>query len=92
MKNRDGLKRQKHGSYVLKHKSKSVKSGDCEGCGKNPKGSKVIYRYNTEDMIAVREHIEDHLTRYSSHKSITPNWCDKCQALIDYKVIIDYKK
>ena len=91
-KYKDSLKRKTDGSYILAHKSKSAKEGDCSTCEQNPKASKLIYRYNTKDMILVREHIEDHLTQYSSHKSITPNWCSECQALIDYKIVINTKK
>ena len=90
-KYKDTLKRKKDGSYVLGYKSKSSTDG-CIDCDQNPKASKLFYRYNTEDVKSVRSHMEEHLTKYISHKSITPNWCTDCQALIDYKIVINTKK
>ena len=46
----------------------------------------LLYEYNTDDMLMVREFMEDHLTTYSNHKSISPIWCSECKALIEYKV------
>ena len=44
---KDDLKRKKDGSYILKHKSKEGKVGDCIECGENPKARDLLYRYNT---------------------------------------------
>ena len=35
-------------------------------------------------MILVREYMEEHLTSYHKHESITPNWCSKCKSLMGY--------
>ena len=43
-------------------------------------------------MNLVREYIEQHLTEYKKHKSVTPNWCETCKALIDYNVEVDIDK
>ena len=51
---KDDLKRKKDGSYILKHKTKEGKVGDCIECGQNPKARDLLYRYNSEDMILVR--------------------------------------
>ena len=90
---KDGLNRKKDGSYILSHKSKEAKEGDCIECGENPKTRMLLFKYNTEDLILVRAHMEEHLRTYSRHKSIKPIWCKKCQSLIEYKSIIgDSKK
>ena len=88
----DDLERKKDGSYILKHKSKEGKVGDCIGCGQNPRSRDLLYRYKTEDMILVRNHMDDHLRYFTRHESIKPAWCKKCQALIEYKIKIKYEK
>jgi hypothetical protein len=47
-----------------------------------------MYRYNSDDMILVRNHIEDHLTMHPKHKSVTPDWCSTCETLKQYIVHI----
>ena len=89
---KDDLVRKKDGSYILRHKTKKGKEGDCIECGQNPRMRMLLFRYKTEDMRLVRAHIEDHLRTHFDHKSVTPIWCKKCQALLEYKVHIDYKK
>ena len=89
---KDGLAKRKDGSYVLKHKTKKSKKGDCVECGLNPETRMLLFRYNTEDMLLVRGHIENHLLLYFTHDSITPIWCEKCQALQEYICKIDFKK
>ena len=89
---KDDLVKRKDGSYILKHKTKKSKKGDCVECGDNPETRMMLFRYNTEDMLLVRSHIEDHLRINFTHESITPVWCEKCQALQEYIVKIDYKK
>ena len=37
MGHKDNLVRKKDGSYVLKHKTKKYKEGDCTECGQNKK-------------------------------------------------------
>ena len=88
----DDLKRNKDGSYILKYKSKEGKVGDCIRCGHNPKSRDLLYRYNTEDMLLVRNHIDDHLRSFSTHESIRPIWCKECQTLIEYKIKVKYEK
>ena len=51
-----------------------------------------MYRYRTEDMLLVREYMEEHLRMNHRHKSIKPIWCKKCQSLLRYTVILDTKK
>ena len=89
---KDDLKRKRDGSYILKHKTKEGKVGDCIECGQNPKARDLLYRYNTEDMILVRNHLDDHLRSFSTHESIKPVWCGKCQALIEYRIKVKYEK
>jgi len=43
-------------------------------------------------MVLVKNHIEQHLQDYTNHKSVTPRWCKKCNALIDYSVEVDINK
>ena len=88
---KDDLKRKRDGSYILKHKTKEGKEGDCIECGQNPKARDLLYRYNTEDMILVRNHLEDHLRSFPKHESIKPFWCKKCQTLIKYMIKINYE-
>ena len=88
----DDLKRRKDGSYILKHKSKEGKEGDCVECEQNPKSKDLLYKYNTEDMLLVRSHIDTHLRSYSKHESIKPLWCVECQALIEYRIKVKYEK
>ena len=88
----DDLVRKEDGSYILKHKTKKSKDGDCIECGQNPKSRDLLYRYKTEDMILVRKHITEHLRMHSSHNTMKPMWCKKCQALIEYKIKVKYEK
>ena len=84
---KDNLVRQKDGSYAIKSKTKeNKKEGACIECGENSIVRDLLYRYNSEDVILVREYIEDHLTSYSKQESITPEWCEKCKALKGYKI------
>ena len=84
---KDNLVRQKDGSYLLKSKTKKVKKkGTCVECGENGSVRDLMYRYNSDDMILVRNHIEDHLTMHPKHKSVTPDWCGTCKSLKRYVV------
>ena len=88
------LTRRKDGSYVLKHKTKKAKQGDCFECGQNEKTRPLglLYRFKTDDMFMVQEHIVQYLTDYSKVKSVTPIWCDDCKALIEYSVELNNEK
>tara|TARA_R100000030_G_scaffold18911_1_gene13157 strand:+ start:709 stop:996 length:288 start_codon:yes stop_codon:yes gene_type:complete len=82
---RDNLVKQKDGSYILKSKTKEVKKkGICIECGENTATRDLLYQYNAEDMILVREYMENHLITYSNCKTITPKWCNKCKSLKGY--------
>ena len=84
---KDKLVKQKDGSYILKSKSKKVKKkGKCVECGENGSTRDLMYQYNAEDMILVRNHIEDHLIMHPKHKSVTPTWCETCKSLKNYLV------
>ncbi len=91
---KDDLVKKNDGTYVLMHKTKEAKDGDCIECGENTKTRPGggLYKYKTNDMVLVREHMEEHLRMHSRHKSIKPIWCKKCKALIKYTVILDTKK
>ena len=89
---KDGLKKHKDGTYILSHKSKEAKEGDCIEGGQNPKSRTLMFKYNTEDFKLVREYVHDHLTTYSNSKSMKPIWCKKCQSLIEYKVTLKDNK
>ena len=85
----DKLIRQKDGSYILKSKSKKAnKEGVCVECGENPSVRDLLYQYNAEDMIMVRNYIEDHLIMHPKHKTMTPEWCDTCKSLKKYLIRI----
>ena len=88
----DDLVRKEDGSYILKHKTKKSKDGDCIECGENTKSRDLLFRYKTEDLQLVRDHIEDHLRMHSTHNTMKPVWCGKCQALIEYKIKIKHEK
>tara|TARA_B100000029_G_scaffold409377_1_gene410918 strand:+ start:202 stop:489 length:288 start_codon:yes stop_codon:yes gene_type:complete len=82
---KDNLVKQKDGSYLLKSKTKKAKKkGTCIECGENSATRNLLYQYNAEDMILVREYMEDHLIMYSNCETITPKWCSKCKSLINY--------
>ena len=82
---KDKLIKQKNGSYVLKSKDKKVKKkGICVECGENGLDRELLYQYNAEDMILVRNYIEDHLIMHPKHKSMTPEWCGTCKSLKQY--------
>ena len=91
---KSNLTRRKDGSYVLKHKTKKGKKGDCVECGQNEKNRPLglLYRHVANDMTLVQNHIEQHLQDYTNHKSVTPRWCGTCKALIDYSVEVDTSK
>ena len=90
----DDLVKKRDGSYVLKHKTKEHKEGDCLECGENKKNRPLggLYRYNKDDMLLVRNHIEEHLMFYSNTRSMTPIWCDTCQALKKYSCVMNDKR
>jgi|TARA_R110000823_G_scaffold271302_1_gene390712 hypothetical protein len=86
---KDNLVRQRDGSYLLKSKTKKAKTeGMCIECGENPLVRDLLFQYKAEDMILVRNHIEEHLTMHPKHKSVTPEWCGSCKALKKYLVRI----
>ena len=91
---KSNLTRRKDGSYVLKHKTKKGKKGDCVECRQNEKNRPLglLYRHVADDMVLVKNHIEQHLQDHTNHKSVTPRWCKKCNALIDYSVEVDINK
>ena len=86
----DNLTKDKNGGYVLKSKTKKTQKGVCLYCGQDSTTRDLLYEYNTDDMLMVREYMEEHLTTYSNHKSIIPIWCEECKALIEYSVEIRY--
>ena len=85
---KSNVKRKKDGSYILKSKSKDGKKGTCLECGENSKTRDLLFRYKQDDYMLVKNHIEDHLTSFPKHESITPIWCTKCHSLIEYKIRI----
>jgi hypothetical protein len=89
---KDNLVREKDGSYLLKSKTKKVKKkGLCLECGENSKARELMFQYNAEDMIHVRNYIENHLTIHPKHKSVTPDWCGTCKTLKKYIVKVGYE-
>ena len=94
MKTNKNLVRNKDGSYILKHKTKKAKKGDCVKCGQNEKSRPggLMYRYIADDMISVQDYIERQLMEYNSTKSIKPIWCGDCKAFIEYIVELDNEK
>jgi len=89
---KDKLHKSNNGRYSLKSKTKKAKKGVCLTCGEDALTRDLLYQYSTEDMISVREHMEDHLITYSNHETITPIWCEECKALIEYKVTLNNEK
>ena len=91
---KDNLVRKRDGTYVLKHKTKKHKEGDCLECGENPKDRPLggLYQYKKDDMLLVRKHIEEHLTFYSNTKSIKPIWCTTCKSLKQYLCVLHDKR
>ena len=89
---KDNLVKQKDGSYLLKSKTKKVrKKGLCLECGENAEARDLMFQYNTEDMIRVRNHIENHLIMHPKHKSVKPDWCGTCKSLKKYVVKVGYE-
>ena len=89
---KDNLVRQKDGSYLLKSKTKKVKKkGLCVECGENSEARDLMFQYNAEDMIRVRNHIENHLIMHPKHKSVKPDWCSTCKSLKKYVVKVGYE-
>jgi len=87
---KDNLIKRKNGSYSLKSKSKKVqKKGTCIECGQNGSTRDLMYEYDSEDVINVREYMEDHLVTYSNHQTMTPVWCPECKALTEYRVSLN---
>jgi|LWDU01.1.fsa_nt_gi hypothetical protein len=91
MTSTDNLVMGDDGHYILKHKTQKGKDGDCVVCGQNPKSRELTYKSNEIDMRLVTHNIENHLSRYSNHESMCPNWCGECGALIDYKIKLKTK-
>ena len=71
-----------------------AKKGDCKECGQNENNRPLglIYRYKSDDMVLVQDHIQRYLTDYNRVKSVTPIWCDDCKALIEYSVELNNEK
>ena len=89
---KDNLVRQKDGSYLLKSKTKKAKTqGTCVECGENSEARDLMFQYNAEDMIRVRNHIENHLIMHPKHKSVKPDWCSSCKSLKKYVVKVGYE-
>ena len=89
---KDKLIRQKDGSYVLKSKDKKIKKkGICVECGENGLDRELLYQYNAEDVVLVRNYIEDHLVKYPNHQKIKPDWCGTCNSLKGYKIRLNEK-
>ena len=90
----DNLVKKRDGSFVLKHKTKKHKEGDCTECGENPKDRALggLYQYKKDDMLLVRKHIEEHLVFYSNTKSIKPIWCGECKSLKQYLCVLHDKR
>ena len=86
---KDNLLKNKDGKFTLKSKTDKAKKGVCIECGQDSTTQELLFRYNSEDYLLVREYIEDHLTSYSNHKTMKPIWCEECAALIEYKVTLD---
>ena len=85
----DNLSKRKDGSYILKSKDKKIKKkGICVECGENGLDRELLYQYNAEDVVLVRNYIEDHLTMHPKHKSMKAVWCDTCKTLKKYLVQI----
>jgi|TARA_R110000851_G_scaffold298142_2_gene453599 hypothetical protein len=91
---KSNLTRRKNGSYILKHKAPKFKKGKCKECNQTDKDSDfgLLYRHVSADMMMVKTYLEEHLIEYPKHKSITPNWCGTCKALVDYTVEVDINK
>ena len=89
-----GVTRRRDGSFVLKHKTKKAKKGDCLECGQNEKNRTLglLYRFKQADFVMVRNHIERYLRDYSNVESVTPIWCEECKALIEYSVELNNEK
>ena len=85
----DNLTKTKDGKFTLKSKTDKAKKGVCLECGQDSTTRELLFRYNSDDYLLVREYIEDHLTSYSNHKTMKPIWCEECAALIEYKVTLD---
>jgi hypothetical protein len=89
---RDKLHKGSDGKYKLKSKTKKAKKGVCLTCGADALTRNLLYQYNAEDMILVRDYMENHLIVYSNHETIKPIWCEECKALIEYKVTLNNEK
>ena len=85
----DNLTKTKDGKFTLKSKTDKAKKGVCIECGQDSTTQELLFRYNSDDYLLVREYIEDHLTSYSNHKTMKPIWCKECAALIEYKVTLN---
>ncbi len=83
---KDNLKRKKDGSYILKSRSTAGKNGTCIECGENSETRELLFRYKQDDLMLVKNHIEDHLISFPKHESITPIWCSKCNCLLEYLI------
>ncbi len=85
----DNLLKNKDGGFILKSKSDKTKKGVCVCCGQDSTTQELLFKYNSNDYLLVRQYMEDHLTSYSNHKTIKPIWCTECAALIEYKVTLN---
>ena len=88
---KDGVTKQKDGSYILKSKLPKTKDGDCIECGENPHSRSLLFQYKTEDFKLIREYMEETLNTHN-FKSIKPVWCNECKALMRYIVNTNDKK
>ena len=88
---KDNLTKDKNGNYLLKSKVDKKSKTYCLECGEDGVTRDLLYEYNTEDVLLVRTHMEDHLITYPSHKSIKPEWCVGCNSLKGYKITLNDK-
>ena len=88
---RDNLVKNKKGSYTLKSKVIEKSKTYCLECEEDGVSRDLLYEYNATDVLSVRNYMEEHLTTYSTHKTIKPDWCKGCNALKGYKVTLNDK-
>ena len=70
--------------YFKEKKTGKKPKGRYTICCGQEKGRGLLNKNNKADWALIEEHCEDHLTYYSSTKTIEPICCKKCGRLIKY--------
>ena len=76
--------------FKEKHTGKKSKGSHTICCDQD-KDRHILNKKKPHEWEMIEQHCENHLTRYSSVKDITPICCKVCGRLLEYKCTLNEK-